>query len=76
MKIFRKIIFAFIFVILLSCSNTTDTTTIYNGNDWIVKQLNDSTVICIPKQGDLFGRQPNKPYVINIKTFKESRFRE
>ena len=77
MKAIKRIILIFIFVLILaSCSGTDDARTIYNGKDWVVKSLNDSTVICIPKQGDLLGRQPNKPYVINIKTFKESGFRE
>ena len=60
--------------LFIGCNNP-DPNLIYNGNDWVVKRLNDTVVICIPKQGDLLGRQPNKPYVINIKNFSESKFK-
>ena len=62
--------------LFIGCSNSNpDPNLIYNGNDWVVKRLNDTIVICIPKQGDLLGRQPNKPYVINIRNFSESKFK-
>jgi hypothetical protein len=60
--------------LFIGCSNP-DPNLIYHGNDWVVKRLNDTVVICIPTQGDLLGRQPNKPYVINIKDFSESKFK-
>lgn len=56
-------------IIFASCNGQPDPNLIYWGNDWVVKKLNDTTVICIPQQGDLLGRKTNKPYVINIKDF-------
>ena len=74
MKIFRRLIFISLLVLFIGCGNP-DPNLIYHGNDWVVKKLNDTVVICIPTQGDLLGRQPNKPYVINIKDFSESKFK-
>ena len=62
--------------LFIGCSNSNpDPNLIFHGNDWVVKRLNDTVVICIPRQGDLLGRQPNKPYVINIRNFSESKFK-
>ena len=74
MKTFKISLFTLSLFIFLGCSNS-DPNLIYNGNDWVVKRLNDTVVICIPRQGDILGRQPNKPYIINIKDLSESNFK-
>ncbi len=72
----KKIIFIILLFIFISCNTHSDPNLVYHGHDWVVKKLNDTVVICIPTQGDLLGRQPNKPYVINIKDFSQSEFRK
>lgn len=73
----KKIIFIILLFIFIGCNNTNlDPNLVYSGHDWVVKKLNDTVVICIPTQGDLLGRQPNKPYAINIKDFSQSEFRK
>ena len=70
----KKIIFAFLLFILVGCTNT-DPNTVYFGNDWVIKKINDTTLLCIPQRGDLLGRMNNKPYLLNIKDFSESKFK-
>jgi len=74
MKTFKISLFISLLFIFLGCGNS-DPNLIYNGNDWVVKRLNDTVVICIPRQGDILGRQPNKPYIINIKDLSEIKFK-
>ena len=71
----KKFIFAFLLFILISCTSP-DPNTIYWGNDWVVKKVNDTTLICIPQQSDLLGRMKHKPYLLNIKDFSETEFKE
>jgi len=72
----KKFIFIILLFIFISCNPHSDPNLVYCGHDWVVKKLNDTVVICIPTQGDLLGRQPNKPYMINIKDFSQSEFRK
>jgi hypothetical protein len=72
----KKFIFIILLFIFISCNPHSDPNLVYHGHDWVVKKLNDTVVICIPTQGDLLGRQSNKPYVINIKDFSQSEFRK
>lgn len=72
----KKFIFIILLFIFISCNPHPDSNLVYHGHDWVVKKLNDTVVICIPTQGDLLGRQPNKPYIINIKDFSQSEFRK
>ena len=68
----------FIIILLLSLVGCYDPNPnmIYHGPDWVIEKLNDSTLLCIPVQGDLLGRKNNSPYLINLKTFKNSEFNQ
>ena len=72
----KKFIFIILLFIFISCNPHSDPNLVYCGHDWVVKKLNDSVVICIPKQGDLIGRKKYKPYILNIKDFSETEFKE
>lgn len=62
-------------IIFASCDSQCDPNVIYCGNDWVVKKVNDTTLICVPQQGDLLGRKNYKPYIININDFNTSDFK-
>ena len=74
MKFFKKLILISLFILCLGCNNS-DPNLIYAGPYWNIKKLNDTVVICIPQHCDLLGRTSNKPYVINIKDFSESKLK-
>lgn len=72
----KKFIFLILLFIFISCNSHSNPDIVYYGHDWVVKKLNDTVVICIPKQGDLIGRKKHKPYLLNIKDFSETEFKE
>ena len=44
---------------------------VYNGHNWVVKQLNDSVLICVPNTNNETSK---KPFLINIKDFSTTEF--
>lgn len=68
-KILLIIIAYIIMIICISCIE--DPNMVYNTNTWVVKKVNDTVLVVIPKNSE-----HNYPYLMNIKTSVNSKFNQ
>ncbi|MBR6907247.1 hypothetical protein IKN40_01760 [bacterium] len=64
-KILFIIIICFMMIMFSNCGNNPNTL-IYSTQNWVVKYVNDSVLICIPISDSY------KPYLVNVNTFANS----